>query len=250
MAKVFRLYKGNNNIQDWGTSVSYGSNAIGQIEDPNAASVKKEITSIPSPFARIDLVKTAYREVVASGELHGDTIFHKMVSDSLDVAQIFFNLPKLSDRVKVIVWNVKQEIDELKKSTSKGQQRVGDTLRMFLDQDKEVYNFDKMKTMYLLHYIGKYRHTQLDIIGATSPSTLFFCSANDFSYLSEDIRFGKDKVFDSQFASLDQRDEQFIIFYFAYQKAYPNFARLFPEVNEYMELVYKSGMIIRNCTTK
>ena len=242
MAKVFRLYKGNNNIQDWGTSVSYGSNAISQIEDPNAASVKKEITSIPSPFARIDLVKTAYREVVASGDLHGNTIFHKMVSDSLDVAQIFFNLPKLSDRVKVIVWNVKQEIDELKNSTSKGQRRVGDTLKMFLDQDKEAYNFDKMKTMYLLHYTGKYRQTQLDIIGATSPSTLFFCSANDFSYLSEDIRFGKDQVFDSQFASLDQRDEQFIIFYFAYQKAYPNFARLFPEVNEYMDLVYKSGL--------
>ena len=41
MAKVFRLYNGNNNIQDWGDSVSYGSNAIGQIEDPNSASVKK-----------------------------------------------------------------------------------------------------------------------------------------------------------------------------------------------------------------
>lgn len=242
MAKVFRLYKGNNNIQDWGNSVSYGSNAIGQIEDPNAASVKKEITSIPSPFARIDLVKNAYSEVVKSGDLHGDTIFHKMVSDSLDVAQIFFNLPKLSDRIKVIVWNVKQEIDILKRSASEGQKRVGETLEMFLGQDKETYNFDKMNSVYLLHYVGRYRQTQLDIIGATSPATLFFCSANDFTYLSDDIRFGKDKVFDSKFASLDQRDEQFIIFYYAFQKAYPNFARLFPEVNEYMELVYKSGL--------
>ena len=242
MAKVFRLYKGNNNIQDWGNSVSYGSNAIGQIEDPNAASVKKEITSIPSPFARIDLVKNAYSEVVKSGELHGDTIYHKMVSDSLDVAQIFFNLPKLSDRIKVIVWNVKQEIENLKQGTTDGQRRVGETLDMFLEQDKETYNFDKMKSVYLLHYVGRYRQTQLDIIGATSPSTLFFCSANDFSYLSDDIRFGKDKVFDNQFASLDQRDEQFVIFYYAYQKAYPNFARLFPEVNEYMELVYKCGL--------
>ena len=242
MAKVFRLYKGNNNIQDWGVSVSYGSKAIGDIEDPNAASVKKEITSIPSPFARIDLVKTAYREVVDSGDLHGDTIFHKMVSDSLDVAQIFFNLPKLSDRVKVIVWDVKQEIDTLIKSGTEGQKRVGETLKMFLEQDKVAYNFDKLKSVYLLHYVGQFRQTQLDIIGATSPATLFFSSANDFSYLSEDIRFGKDKVFDNQLASLDQRDEQFIIFYFAYQKAYPNFARLFPEVHEYMELVYKKGL--------
>lgn len=242
MAKVFRLYKGNNNIQDWGDSVSYGTHALDQIEDPNAASVKKEITSIPSPFARIDLVKNAYKEVVKSGNLHGDTIFHKMVSDSLDVAQIFFNLPKLSDRIKVIVWNVKQELDNLKNSSSKEHRRVGETLEMFLAQDTEAYNFDKMKSVYLLHYVGRYRQTQLDIIGATSPATLFFCSANDFTYLSEDIRFGKDKVFDDHLASLDQRDEQFIIFYFAYQKAFPNFARLFPEVNEYMELVYKSGL--------
>lgn len=242
MAKVFRLYKGNNNIQDWGNSVSYGTHAIDQIEDPNAASVKKEITSIPSPFARIDLLKNAYKEVVRSGELHGDTIFHKMVSDSLDVAQIFFNLPKLSDRIRVIVWNVSQELDALKRSTSDEQRRVGETLDMFLQQDKEAYNFDKMKSVYLLHYVGKFRQTQLDIIGATSPATLFFCSANDFSYLSEDIRFGKDKVFDSELSSLDQRDEQFVIFYFAYQKAYPNFARLFPEVNDYMELVYRSGL--------
>lgn len=242
MAKVFRLYKGNNNIQDWGNSVSYGTHALDQIEDPNAASVKKEITSIPSPFARIDLVKNAYREVVKSGNLHGDTIFHKMVSDSLDVAQIFFNLPKLSDRIRVIVWNVKQELDNLKNSSSKEHRRVGETLEMFLAQDTEAYNFDKMKSVYLLHYVGRYRQTQLDIIGATSPATMFFCSANDFTYLSEDIRFGKDKVFDDHLASLDQRDEQFVIFYFAYQKAFPNFARLFPEVNEYMDLVYKSGL--------
>lgn len=242
MAKVFRLYKGNNNIQDWGNSVSYGSNAINQIEDPNAASVRKEITSIPSPFARIDLVKNAYEEVVKSENLHGNTIFHKMVSDSLDVAQIFFNLPKLSDRIKVIVWNVKQELDNLKGSDSDEQRRVGETLSMFLDQDKEAYNFDKMKSVYLLHYVGKYRQTQLDIIGATSPATLFFCSANDFSYLSEDIRFGKDKVFDSQLASLDQRDKQFVIFYFAFQKVFPNFARLFPEVNAYMNMVYRLGL--------
>lgn len=242
MAKVFRLYKGNNNLQDWGQSVPYGDHAIGQIEDPNAADVKKEITSIPSPFARIDLVKNAYKEVVKSGNLHGDTIFHKMVSDSLDIAQIFFNLPKLQDRVRVLVWDVQQELNNLCNSTSKDQKRVGETLDMFLRQDAQSYNFDRMRSVYLLHYFGQHRKTQLDIIGATSPATLFFSPANDFSYLSEDIRFGKDKVFDSNFASLDQRDDKFIVFYYAYRLAYTNFARLFPEVNTYMDMVYKHGL--------
>lgn len=242
MAKVFRLYKGNNNLQDWGQSVEYGEHAIGEIEDPNAADVKKEITSIPSPFARIDLVKNAYKEVVKSGKLHGDTIFHKMVSDSLDIAQIFFNLPKLQDRVKVLVWDVEQELDNLCNNPEKKQRRVGETLRMFRKQDAQSYNFDLMKRIYLLHYFGKYRKTHLDIIGATSPATLFFSSANDFSYISEDFRFGKDMVFDSHFASLDQRGDEFIIFYYAYRLAYTNFARLFPEVNSYMDMVYKDGL--------
>lgn len=242
MAKVFRLYKGNNNIQDWGTSVQYGEHAISQIEDPNAADVKKEITSIPSPFARIDLVKNAYKEVVKSGNLHGNTIFHKMVSDSLDIAQIFFNLPKLQDRVKVLVWDVQQELNNLCNNASLEQKRVGETLNMFLKQDAQSYNFEHLNCVYLLHYFGQHRKTQLDIIGATSPATLFFSSANDFSYLSEDIRFGKDKVFDSEFASLDQRDDKFIVFYYAYRRAFPNFARLFPEVNSYMDLVYKQGL--------
>ena len=242
MAKVFRLYNGNNNLQDWDLSVPYGEHAISQIEDPNAADVKKEITSIPSPFARMDLIKNAYQEVVKSGDLHGDSIFHKMVSDSLDIAQIFFNLPKLQDRVKVLVWNVQQELDNLRNSLSDDQKRVGETLHMFLDQDAKSYNFDKMGNVYLLHYFGQHRKTQLDIIGATSPATLFFSSANDFSYLSEDIRFGKDKVFDSSFSSLDQRDDSFIVFYYAYRLAYTNFARLFPEVNKYMDMVYKQGL--------
>ena len=231
MAKVFRLYNGNNNLQDWGVSAQYGNHAIGQIEDPNAADVKKEITSVPSPFARIDLVKNAYKEVVKSGNLHGDSIFHKMVSDSLDIAQIFYNLPKLQDRVRVLVWDVRQELQNLCNSTSKEQRRVGETLEMFLKQDAESYNFDRLKSIYMLHYFGQHRKTQLDIIGATSPSTLFFSSANDFNYLSEDISFGKDKVFDSTFTSLDQRDDKFIVFYFAYRLAYTNFAQLFPEVN-------------------
>ena len=49
------------------------------IEDPDGARAKNEITSIPSPFARIDLVKTAFREICRRAnadinELVGNTI--------------------------------------------------------------------------------------------------------------------------------------------------------------------------------
>lgn len=93
MAKVLRLHKqGDNTINDWGNSAKYSNQVIDQIVDPNGQSPSREITSIPSPFARMDLVKSAFKIVADSRDLEGDTIYHKMVSDSLDVGQIFLIL--------------------------------------------------------------------------------------------------------------------------------------------------------------
>jgi len=102
MAKVFRFHKGSDNIEDWQNSTVYGKNAIEAIQDPSGATSTREITSIPSPFARIDLVKTAFENIVNSNNLDGNTIFHKMVSDCFDIGEIFFNIDKLQDKVNIL----------------------------------------------------------------------------------------------------------------------------------------------------
>ena len=97
MGKVFRLFKdGANTYNDWNASPDYPYDSTNRdtIIDPEGATASKEITSIPSPFARIDLVKNAFGEVCKLGDSEGNTIFHKMVSDSLDVGEIFFNMRK------------------------------------------------------------------------------------------------------------------------------------------------------------
>ena len=109
MSKVFRLYREGTTTFQGRTenpAFPYNSNARDTIEDPDGASAKNEITSIPSPFARIDLVKTAFKEVCRRAsrdvrELEGSTIFHKMVSDSLDVGEIFFNIDKFKDKIEI-----------------------------------------------------------------------------------------------------------------------------------------------------
>ena len=94
MTKVFRLHNaGSDTIGGWGHSAQYNSTVINSITDPAGATATREITSIPSPFARMDLVKEAFAFVNRIG-LDGDTIHHKMVSHALDVAQIFFNFDK------------------------------------------------------------------------------------------------------------------------------------------------------------
>lgn len=255
MAKVFRPYniQGNNSIIDWDVSKSYGSKAISEIMDPEGATATKEITSIPSPFARIDLVKTAFKEVVdmvrqtphyeklSSGKVcelisigtqNAPTIYHKMVSEALDVAEIFFNHDRFSDKFEILVWD--REIDLDTRSV------LGKTLDRYLQSDADAYNFNRMNRIYMLNYIGPGRPSELNIVGATSPSTLFFSSANDLHYVAKNVAFGQDRPFDNDYNPLFKRDFEFQKYLFAFRKANGGiFARLFPEVNAYLDITYQ-----------
>ncbi|MDR1848012.1 MAG: hypothetical protein LBR17_07870 [Bacteroidales bacterium] len=252
MAKVFRLYniQGNNNIVDWQESKVYGSQAISEITDPDGADAKKEITSIPSPFARIDLIKTAFKEVVDLAKktpnfdrllksqlepiINGKTIYHRMVSEALDVAEIFFNYDRFKDKFEIIVWDKNKDLDKYNV--------FGKTLDRYLKSDAtgdDPYNFGKLERIYMLNYIGPDRPSTLNIIGATSPATLFFSSANDLSYVTKNVAIGLDRPFDTDYTALFKRDFEFQKYLFAFRKAYSGFQRDFPELHNYLEINYR-----------
>lgn len=240
MAHVFRLYEGGSDTYNgWFGSQSfpYNSTARDTIKDPNGASAIHEITSIPSPFARIDLVKNAFRIVSEGKDPDGNTIFHKMVSDSLDVGELFFNMDKLQDQLQIITWNPNKDIAVLQNSLDRGQVALGDALGKYLQADGSTYNFDQMQNIYLLNYVNG--PDGLNIIGATSPATLFFSNANDLSYVSKTISFGQDKPFDGAYQPLYKRDSEYIKVWFVLRSIIPGFARLFPEVNDYLDLTFK-----------
>ena len=231
MAKVLRLHQGTDTIEGWDNSSPYARNAIDQIQDPDGETSSREITSIPSPFARIDLVKTAFEKVCRSQKgLDSNTAFHKMVSDTLDVAELFFNLDKLRDKLEVIVWNKRNSLNSLINSTNKKHRQLGKTLELYLNQDTG-YNFELLENIYLLNY--KLGPAQMNIIGGTSPRTLFFTNANDLSYV--DIRFGGDKIFDEDYRPLYKRDDsEFIKFLYALRSSDSNFRNYFKEVDDYL----------------
>lgn len=242
MSKVFRLYniQGNNNIVDWQEAKVYGTQAISEITDPDGADAQKEITSIPSPFARIDLIKTAFREVVAMANrqpndkeyapFDGDTIYHKMVSDTLDVAEIFFNYDRFKNFFEIIVWDRKKDLDEYNV--------FGKTLKRYLESDaagEDPYNFGRLERIYILNYIGPDRPAEMNIVGATSPATLFFSSANDLNYVSQNIAIGQDRPFDDSYQPLFRRDFEFQKYLYAFRKAYgEKFHKDFPEIDDYL----------------
>ena len=237
-----------NHIIDWAHSHSYGDNVIKQITDPFGAKATKEITSIPSPFSRIDLAVTAFKTVNETG-LIGTTIYHKMVSDCLDIGEIFFNAENFKDprdhsknKIEILVWDRAQEIEKLKKSPVREHRIVGETLDMYLNQDAGAYNFGRMDKVYLLNYKGPERKDpQINIIGATSPATLFFSSANDLTYVSDHLRFrNNDRPFDSEYTPLYKRDIEFQRFLYALRLSIgkTTFASLFADVDTYMDQSY------------
>lgn len=245
---IFRLGGNADNFyQDWQSvgTFPYNNARIDSITDPDGATDRKEITSIPSPFARIDLVKTAFKEVNDRG-LDGNTIFHKMVSDTLDVGQIFFDLDKYQDKIEVLKWNKTRDLKELEKSNLEGHHYFADALQKYLKADASSYNFEKLHSIYLLRYLQGPR--EMTIIGATSPSTLFFSNANDQSFV-KGIQFGTDTPFDSDYRPLYKRDAEFVKCFWYLKKSNRDFPELFPELNTYLDNTF-NAITQRNTTLR
>ena len=233
MGKVFRFHPGAD-LSHWQVSSPLNNIAINAIEDPNGLTAKKEITSIPSPFARIDLVRTAFKNITDSKDLDGKTIFHKMISDSLDIAQIFFKSETFEDKISIIAWDKRKDLDLLLNSSNIAHRTLGETLRLFLNQDSDVYNFNDLQRIYLINY--KSGPNPINIIGGTSPCSLFFSTANNLNYVN--IQEGQDTFFDEDYCPLYKRDSDFIKFIFGLSKSIPNFSTKFAYFYEYLNLTY------------
>ena len=234
--KVFRLHEtGPQNIRGWGCG---STPIVNEIIDPNAATAAKEITSIPSPFARIDLMKNAFMIVSdpAIG-LEGDSSYHKLVSDCLDVGQIFFYIDKYRSVIKLIEWNSNTDLTALRNSENPDHRRLGETYNTFLLQDSDSYNFNRIGSIYMLHYTGPGANSPLRIIGATSPATMFFTTANDLSSIGANIDFGNgDHPFDNQYVPLYKRDPSYVEWLWSYKVSIENFASDFPEFDNYLNV--------------
>ena len=237
MAYVFRPHKGNNNLDGWDDSAIYDQSAIDSIQDPNGGSSNIPITSIPSPFASMELVKSAYAYCAdKKNDVDGTTIYHKMVSFSLDVLEIMFGYEKYSDKVQIIPW-YKSDLDNLLNHYDEDIKRLGQTLELYMKQDAVAFNFGTMDAIYMLNYING--QDPINIVGGTSPTSLAIASTNDLDFVN--LYLGNNhKAFNSDentFCSLCDRDPAFIKYIYAMSKQ-QKFSTLYPEVNKYIQKCY------------
>nr|MBA3986412.1 hypothetical protein [Flavobacteriales bacterium] len=230
MAKVFRIFKNSGqNKSNWFTSFEIGSGAIDSITVQETEG-KKLPTSIPSPFAQMDLVRTAFKNVcdefIKGTDLDSIKDIHRIVSNALDIGQILFKYETNAASLSIESWDKSNNLNNLKNSSSKKIQHLGKTLELFMTSaDATDFNFDKLDKLFILKYNNR-------VIGGTSPKTLFFASADAYK-INVEIHAGNDKMLDEHPLALYKRDKEYIKYWF-YLKSLPNFANYFPEVNDYL----------------
>ncbi len=209
--------------EDWIAVEPYGDDDIRQIKDPNGGLSRSPRTAIPSPFAQLDLVKNAFAHLVPTPDgMAGSASEQIMVSNALDVAQLFFEYENHSDQLHIVRWNKTAEIERLKASPE--HRLYGETLELFLQADR-VYNFSQLHDWYILLLNNQ-------VIGGTSPCSLTMAAPN--VGVVESVNVEPNVKLFGQVRDLWQRDDEFVYLLFLLFNAYTNLRRSLSGVYQYM----------------
>lgn len=207
--------------EDWIAVDPYTDDDIQRIKDPDGGLSRNPRTAIPSPFAQLDLVKNAFA-ALSNPRLRGAAMNERLVSNALDVAQLFFDYENHKDYLRIVRWNRDEQLAQLKAG---GRHRLyGETLELFLSSDK-VYNFDDLRDWYIL-LCGS------TVVGGTSPASIVM--AAPVSAPIDAIKVEQGVTLFSTDRPLWQRDEEFVYYMYVLMNAYPVLRRKAGMVYSYM----------------
>ena len=224
MGKVYRLHDGADGT-GWFTSKIFNDEEL----DTILTDGKEVSNSIPSPFARIDLVNEAFRWV-SQNYLEGNKAQHKLVSDALDIGQLIFYSNKFKNEIEIVDYSPKERISNHFGNVVSKHRELAKTLDVYWEQDADVFNFNKTDKVYFVLY-------NKEIIGATSPKSLFF-SAPFKPGLRDEITLQRatGEYFGDKAIPLHKREWDFVEYLFVLAKQ-PQFADFFPDLYEYLDKV-------------
>jgi hypothetical protein len=242
MSNGFQLSKELGVKPDWNVRTeSYTEQDIVEgIKDTVDAADSYEITSVPTPFARWHLIDQAFGwvadDATKNGEsnLTGTTIYHKLVAEALDVAEVFFNydgLKKEGKELEIRKVRLKTEVDTLLKSGDPRLKNLGETYKLFStihrDNDTKISMFDA-EEINLLFYKGK-------MIGGTSPICMYFTSTDSNAELAFDL--DNTTLFRAPHESLIERSQAFSFAQIALVRNNPGLSKYMPGFCKYIGYV-------------
>lgn len=202
MAKKFRLFEGED-LTHWQVRAGdYNANIIKSIQGGDIDKAKNFPTSIPSPFARLDLFRAAFAAFENPEiNLDGDSNNHRIIGECLDLLELLYNYDNIKDRLKVVVWDKSVDLPKLEQSNSAGHQLLAKTLKLFLNQDNSAFHFEQFNRFYIFFWDGF-------ILGGTSPKSMVFTTANSKEFAK--ISVEEDVLFNGNSKPLYQRNKDFI----------------------------------------
>ncbi len=211
--------------QDWTPVTPYVDDDIKRIKDPNGGLSVNPRTAIPSPFAQLDLVKNAFSHLASNADLDGTLMDKRLVSNALDVAQLFFDFENHAAYLHIVRWNRSEQLARLK---SMAEHRLyGDTLELFLNSDAK-YNFDALNDWYILVWNSQ-------VIGGTSPSSLTLAVPRENEVPIDAIKVEQGvSLFAETTRDLWERDEDFVYYLFLLFNAFPVLRTRLKGVYDYM----------------
>ncbi len=212
---IFRVHEdgaANIRLEDWGVSTKMDANKIKTIKDVLKKGTSKIATSVPSPFARMHLFDTAFKMV--SDDLDGNSVYHQLVSDCLDIFQLLFQSGNGNSEITYRIWNRAERVGKLReKGEGHPHKLLADSLEMFFKG-----KFAGVQSLTLIYYKGI-------MLGGTSPLTIFFTSPNwQREMMENNIHIASttnhDEFFDMDFRPLHSRDPLFVEFLYRFYLAY------------------------------
>ncbi len=257
-SKVFRIHEGAAGTGWFSTGRTIDANVLEKVETDG----KFVANSIPSPFARLDLFKSAFQWInhkianaiekkqinnIIRGICEEDSAYNKLISQVFDIAELFYRSASLAGQIRIIAWNPRERINALINAQNQLHKHFAETLKLFWEQDSvqngdKLYNFEHFNlnpdqaqnqgNPPQLYFVVNRAN---NIIGGTSPITLFF-SAPDASSAIGNIRINNRQPI-KDFLPLHQRDPEFILYIYAFEKQRNDFANLFLEVINYLNYV-------------
>lgn len=217
-------YSDNVTGSGWIARDPYGSDDIDKIADPNGGMAEYPRTAIPSPFAQLDLVANAFSRL-ASHRLEGLLMDRRLVSDALDVAQLFFDYPCHAERLRMVRWNPAAGIERMERGGSEGHLLLAQTLKLFMLSDADAYNFSLADDWYILMLDNR-------VIGSTSPAT-FTMGAPGMTAVP-DLMVEEGQPLFGEIRHLWQRETEFVVWLVHWFNAFPDTRRKLSPVYDYL----------------
>lgn len=193
--------KRNTEESHWHKSSKYEKSVIENIEDPTGGkNINKLLTAVPSPFARMHLVETAFELALRGIQEKKETIFNKIVSETFDLLEILYNYEshkRAGANLSIMIWDFETHSDNLYKSTQSGHRELSEVLRKYFHTNERLKS---MTSTYMFLLDNK-------VFGGSSPFTVVFTKGDIEKF---NLKKSDGNAYFSKITPLWERDDDFL----------------------------------------